>query len=384
MQTDDTDNFFQSDRDLAIQQARQLKKTSTSNAGTPFFLPSKILALEIINKSIANNTDRDDEDSGSAVYAYTAESGHVARKVNLTTRKVIKVFKGHTGPVTCVAILYDLHGNDEFIITGSWDKTARKWDVKKKTVVTTFSGHTDFIKSVIVFNHFLFTGSSDTTIRQWDHSSGASIRVFKGHTRPVEALTLNYVDDDDDEPALFSGSSDCSVRRWKIADGLVKAVWTGHLTSVYEVKSFDGSVWSASADNTVKRWDVESGTPDSSFDHPDFAKCLTIVNENYLATGSRDENIRIWDIASEECLGILEGHLGEISSLQAVGDTLYSASLDCSIRTWTINATEISTLKKDVKKTEVEPMVDSEAARNAEKGALTLEEEEELAALMDD
>ncbi|KAJ3129118.1 hypothetical protein HK098_002359 [Nowakowskiella sp. JEL0407] len=411
MQTTNPDSFFQSDHDLAIKKARDLKKRLNKNAGDPFVLPSKVLAFEIVAKPKV--PEQPDE-----TFAYVAESGHVARKVNLTvcifkipyfftfkfqtvggieqTKKVVSVFKGHTGPVTSVAILYDQQGNEEFIFTGSWDKTARKWDAKTRETTITFKGHTDFVKCLALYESFLFTGSSDSSIRQWNHKTGECLKIIKGHTRAVEDIIIHFpiVENMTDEemqnqkPNLVSCSSDCSLRKWDIESGKQVGILEGHLTSVYAVREYDGSIWSASADNMVKRWDLETSTPDSSYDHPDFAKCLAVVMGTYLITGSRDENIRIWHISTEKCVGILEGHFGEISALHVVGDTLYSGSLDTTIRTWKIDETTIKELKTpEVLIPEVEVQVaDSKVANAAgpSESLMTAEEEQELAELMDD
>ena len=41
---------------------------------------------------------------------------------------------------------------------------------------------------------------------------------------------------------------------------------------------------------------IKTGKPDTSLDHPDFVKCLAVV-EPYVITGGRDEDIRIFEIA---------------------------------------------------------------------------------------
>jgi WD40 repeat protein len=45
------------------------------------------------------------------------------------TGKARKVYKGHQGPCTSVAVL-DRAGEDEVLFTGSWDKTIRVWNAE--------------------------------------------------------------------------------------------------------------------------------------------------------------------------------------------------------------------------------------------------------------
>jgi WD40 repeat protein len=56
---------------------------------------------------------------------------------------------------------------------------------------------------------------------------------------------------------------------------------------------------------SVKRWDLVSGKCTATFKHPDWVKCFALAG-NYLITGSRDENIRVWDL-SVRCLFSIVG-----------------------------------------------------------------------------
>jgi WD40 repeat protein len=47
---------------------------------------------------------------------------------------------------------------------------------------------------------------------------------------------------------------------------------------------------------TVRRWDLNSGKCTVTFKHADWVKCFALVGP-YLVTGSRDENIRVWDLS---------------------------------------------------------------------------------------
>lgn len=71
MLSEDPDHFFQSDKDLILQQKREAKKTSIgSTAGDPKEQPSKVISI------VFPVLD------GSSVF--TAESGFVARKVDIS------------------------------------------------------------------------------------------------------------------------------------------------------------------------------------------------------------------------------------------------------------------------------------------------------------
>ncbi|KAJ3283547.1 hypothetical protein HDU79_008976 [Rhizoclosmatium sp. JEL0117] len=374
MQSTDTSDFFQSDRDIELAQQRERKKkaaleanaAATTNHASLLRSTSKVLCIEQISNQ------------KSGLVAVVGESGHVARKIDLETGTPIVTFKGHKGPVTCVAIEYDPVANaDRFVYTGSWDKSIKKFDASTGELLATFTGHADFVKTLILVPSpsglHLLSGSSDNTIKKWDPITGALLQTWKGHTRPVESLVF--------------------VEGEESGEGQELSQLKGHLTSVYKLHiTEDGELWSASADKTVKRWNLEAAISDSTFEHPDFVKCVAVVHGNYVVTGGRDENIRVFDLTSEKCINIIEGHFGEISCLFVSGGRLWSGSLDATIRSWSLE--DILKPNTAAVQSHTESMAaeaNGSAASAAEslipgKGAslMTEEEERELAELMDE
>ncbi|KAI9204209.1 WD40-repeat-containing domain protein [Polychytrium aggregatum] len=368
--SNDAENFFQSDRDIELARQRDEKKSAIgSTAGNPVQLPSKILDFCFSSQS----------DGVSRIEAFVAESGHVARKVDLKTGKVLKTFRGHSGPVTSIAVVYDSTGVEAFVLTGSWDKTVRKWDIETETCVHIYKGHSDFVKSIVVAGAHFYSGSSDSTIRKWDLATGQNVLTLKEHSRSVESLTI-----DDDGEYLFSGSSDNTIKKWSLISGKLEATLTGHLTSIYRLIVRDGSLWSVSADKTARRWDLETMQADSTFLHSDFVKSIDI-GDRYIFTGSRDENIRVWDIGTEKCVKIIQGHYGEISAIRLLGTKIWTASLDGTIRSWSILEEDIRALP-DVTESIIEPVVDESELEPpvAAPKMMTEDEERELEELMGD
>ncbi|KAJ2520744.1 hypothetical protein H4217_001845 [Coemansia sp. RSA 1939] len=70
-------------------------------------------------------------------------------------------------------------------------------------------------------------------------------------------------------------------------------------------------------------------------------KCTEYVGAhgNFVASGSSDNTIRIWDTESSECLATLRGHTSRIWDIcvDRMGTTLISASGDCTVKIWDIH-----------------------------------------------
>ncbi|KAK9897903.1 WD40 repeat-like protein [Cystobasidium minutum MCA 4210] len=159
MQADSTDTLFQSDAELAKSAARQEKAARTARAGSPIKLSSKPLDLAIRPRK------------GAAPTAFVAESGFTARNIDLKTGKTLKVYKGHSGPVTSLAFHRISKLPRELLITGSWDKSIRLWDVESAQCLSiNHQAHTDFVKSLLVIPelNILLSGGSDKDLRIWD------------------------------------------------------------------------------------------------------------------------------------------------------------------------------------------------------------------------
>ena len=71
-------DFFQSDQDIAKQEAKETKRNRHATTGQPIHIPSKVLDLQFGSDAHQAGSMND------KFYAYVAVSGHVARRYNLT------------------------------------------------------------------------------------------------------------------------------------------------------------------------------------------------------------------------------------------------------------------------------------------------------------
>ncbi|KAI8064364.1 WD40-repeat-containing domain protein [Gongronella butleri] len=342
--------FFQSDADLAKEKAKQAKMNYT--VGDAMQISTKVLAIKIVQGK----------------YAFVAESGSMAKRIHLETKKVSKIYRGHTAPVTCLALSHD----GAILWTGSWDKTIKKWDAKTGDCLATLQGHSDFVKCLALVGDRLYSGSADTHIRQWDTATDACLATMKHHGRSVEALTATA-------DHLFSASSDRSIAQWSLASLQVEKSFNGHDTNVTcLLVSPEDDLWSGSADKTVRRWNIETGEVDTTLTHPERVKSIVLCGP-YVVTGCSDDNIYVWDIATGQRKHTLEGHFDEVGCLDAAGAIVYSGSLDNSLRRWEMTNAALKRYEDEAtqRKLKLEPKKPSGTE-------MTEEEERELMELLSD
>ena len=55
-----------------------------------------------------------------------------------------------------------------------------------------------------------------------------------------------------------------------------------------------------------------------------------------IASGSLDRTVRVWDVATKECVATLEGHTESVSAVCSLGDgsRIASGSGDNTVRVW--------------------------------------------------
>ncbi|WVR03549.1 hypothetical protein IAU60_000541 [Kwoniella sp. DSM 27419] len=395
MQSSDPGHLFQTTSDLAQDVNRQRKLKAAEKIGDPINVSSKVLDLVVRGQE-----------------GWTAESGFQARRFDLRTGKTIRLYKGHTGPVTSVA-LYDLKeesGRRLILFTGSWDKTIRVWDAETGESLYTLEGHTDFVKSLAVLPTFppvLLSTSSDRTLRVWDiaelSARPRSVQTIKDHTRPVECSAHRLELDEAGRPTgaltVWTGDSLGCIKRWQVVGSRLeyKEDLTGHETSVAQLAVAEDGLWSVSMDKTAIFHPARaSSSSKPSVWHPSYVKSVLVLPEEFelpsslVITGSEDEDIRLWDIDSlgdvssggsgAKLAGVIQGHCGEVSAIRAWyrdeegkrGWWVVSAGLDCTVRRWSV---------ADLRNP---PKLDFEPEAPKQSGGMTEEEERELAELMSD
>ncbi|NCQ97801.1 MAG: hypothetical protein GPJ11_00005, partial [Microcystis aeruginosa L211-101] len=144
------------------------------------------------------------------------------------------------------------------LVSGSWDKTIKLWNVETGQEIRTLKGHDNYVTSVNFSpdGKTLVSGSWDKTIKLWNVKTGQEIRTLKGHYALVSSVNFSP-----DGKTLVSGSNDYTIKLWNVETGQEIRTLKGHDSFVQSVNfSPDGkTLVSGSADNTIKLWDVETG-----------------------------------------------------------------------------------------------------------------------------
>ncbi|KAK0533092.1 hypothetical protein OC834_002367 [Tilletia horrida] len=231
------------------------------------------------------------------------------RKCRYTTR----VLSGHEDGIMCLGYNDHLsHPQFPVLITGSYDRTARVWNLETGEQLHVLRGHTRVVRCLQFDDCKLITGSMDRTLKIWNWRTGELMRTLEGHTEGILCLNFN-------EEILASGSLDSSIKIWNFRTGQCYTL-RGHTDWVNNVLLWSGTASTkkerASSDATSWGERPMRSTPTPTVigleeDHETAPK-------HFLFSASDDGTIRLWDLGLRECILVFEGHVGQVQSLKLI------------------------------------------------------------------
>ncbi|EIN07571.1 WD40 repeat-like protein [Punctularia strigosozonata HHB-11173 SS5] len=220
-------------------------------------------------------------------------------------RCTIRTLTGHTDGVMCLQFSETLpHPAFPILITGSYDRTARVWNLETGAEIRCLRGHTRAVRALQFDEAKLVTGSMDRTLKVWDWRTGRCLKTLEGHTEGV--VCLNF-----DRELLASGGVDATVKVWNFRSGECFTL-RGHKDWVNAVQLWDtrpsSSSSAAAGSSGLEVFGNGAGGARAQSPNIDPGKMLF--------SASDDGSIRLWDLTKRACVRQFMGHVGQVQSMR--------------------------------------------------------------------
>ena len=205
------------------------------------------------------------------------------------------------------------------------------WDMKTRTGRTTsLSGEATAV--ALSPDGVTVASGSGGQVQLLDLENGRTT-ILSGHTHEVRALAFSS-----DGTMLASGAAD-GIRLWDLATRTRTATLPVGVTSV--AFSPDGSTLASGSRDGVRLWDLETQTDVAAF-RPDGAGRDGGVNSvafspdgTLIASAWEDTTVRLWNVADEESVAVLEGHDQPVRSVTFSADgTLLASGAGLAVCLW--------------------------------------------------
>ena len=226
----------------------------------------------------------------------------------------VGLLEGHEEIIICL----DVDWSGHWLATGAKDNSARLWRLDPATssftCFATFVGHAESLGAIALpripptsgkalkdpLNHppeYLITGSQDKTIKRWDtsklavpaskttpHSGTRALYTRVAHDKDINAIDVSPI-----APIFASASQDRTIKIWSLEDGSAVNILRGHKRGVWSIRFSPAHI------PTIPL--ADGGTSSS---------------RGLLVSGSGDRTVKVWSLSTYTCLLTFEGHSNSV------------------------------------------------------------------------
>lgn len=206
------------------------------------------------------------------------------------------------------------------IVTGSRSGEFTLWNGMTFNFESIMQAHDNAI-CAITHSHsddWLLSGDREGVVKFWQPNFN-NLNILQAHTEVVRDIAFSPND-----TKFVTASDDSSLKIWNFNDSTQERTLTGHN---WDVKCADwhpslGLIASGSKDNLVKLWDPRIAGPKSVVaTYHGFKNTVTRTRfqktggQALLASGSRDQTVRVLDLRTMKDVVVLRGHNSDVCSL---------------------------------------------------------------------
>jgi len=255
--------------------------------------------------------------------------------------------------------VYDLavSPNGKTIATCSWDDKVKIWDVNTLQEIFNLQSHKSDIIALAYSNdgNMLVSGDRDGKVILWDPNTGQEIQTILQLTKEIRGLSFSP-----DGEILAVGSENSRITLVDVSTGNIIRFISCNTFSPRPTFSRDGTMLSVGAYNKIQIFDVATGQlMKELFGHyTNVFKTDFSPDGKLLISGGEDKTLRMYDVNSGNMIRTITDHKGYVNSVKfnSDGNSFVSASLDNTVKLWIIGGDTIQSDQSDSVFSIVEPM----------------------------
>ena len=233
---------------------------------------------------------------------------------------------GHTNPITSV----DVSSDGKYLVTGSYDQTAKLWDFESGQLIHTFKSDANWVRAVKFSpdcpsskeGKSFLTAGDDHIIKLWATQSSKLVREFIGHTDSI--LSVDFSPNCQE---ILSGSGDKTAILWN-AQTATQIETFQHNDVVTSVRfSPNGKrILTCSKEKKAVLWDYQPQKRIREF------SCYSIgefsINGKFVFTnsGPNGELVEMFDAKTGQSIKKFKGHRAQINAIALSEDGKHMAT----------------------------------------------------------
>lgn len=215
--------------------------------------------------------------------------------------KDITTLSGHSADISDARFSPDGY----VVATSSLDSSIMIWDAVTFDLKHVLTGHESDVTTMSFspYGSILASGGSDRTVRLWDVMGGKPLAVLRGHLGPVLSVHFGA-----ESQWLVSTSADSTIIFWDVKTKSARRVIPQSAPVATSAINANRDLLATVTQNQIKLWDCRTGLEIQRLagdPEDDFSSLAFSEDGRYLAAGSYNSNVKLWDIAKGQLIAML-------------------------------------------------------------------------------
>ena len=187
----------------------------------------------------------------------------------------------------------------------SWDSAISIWNAETGIRLSCMSEHSKKVLCVEVdsFSNYLVSGSADKTVKRFDITKSLVTNTFKNHTSSVNCIGINYSNsnNNNNQNIIVSGGNDKYIYVHDIRTNQESTLFKGHVCPVRSIVIQGNKIVSGGNDNTVRLWDIRNNSQCvQRFDIHKSPVVNVQIDNSKIVSGSQEGVILLCDFLNQQ------------------------------------------------------------------------------------